>query len=98
MKRNSNWKSAGKAAGTFAAGAATGGALALLFAPASGKAMRQRIGSKLNKTRKMLVKQANTLQHQALGQIEHTRDWLMTRAVHRNGNGKRFARPALRKS
>ena len=77
----------GKAAGTFALGAAAGSTLAFLFAPASGKATRKRIGmqiqslgrtteQKLLRAKKLLARKAVTLRASATERLEDTRDWV----------------------
>lgn len=81
----------GKAVGTFAWGAAAGSAVALLFTPASGKALRKRLDlkfkslertaeQKIARVKKMLVRKAGILRETAEGKLEDTREWLVARA------------------
>ena len=92
----------GRNAGLLALGAAAGSVLALLFAPASGKVTRKRIGSslrgmgrstarQLNQTKRMLAKKAGALRNAASEKIGDTREWLLERVA--SGNGKAHALP-----
>lgn len=101
MKGNS-LKKVGLTAGMFALGAAAGSALALLYAPASGKVTRKRIGAgfrnagrstvrQLKQTRKVLAKRAGALREAATEKLGDTREWLLERVA--NGNGKHHALP-----
>ncbi len=90
MKPNRRLKEAGQAAGVFALGAAVGSILALLYAPASGKVTRKRIGNKVKQTQKLLAKKATNLREAATEKFGETREWLMERVS--NGNGKHSTR------
>ncbi len=100
MKGNSV-KKWGPAVGTFAAGAAAGSILALLYAPASGKMTRKKIGMKfralgqstnrqIKMAKKVLLKKAEGLREAAGEKFGQTRDWLVERVA--NGNGKKLRR------
>lgn len=91
----------GRNAGLFALGAAAGSVLALLFAPASGKATRKRIMYKvrglgrstarqLNQTKRVLAKKVGSLKHVATEKIGDTREWLLERVA---TNGRHHAMP-----
>ncbi|MBI3332479.1 MAG: YtxH domain-containing protein [Candidatus Omnitrophica bacterium] len=86
MKGNGHWSQLGQTAGSFAAGAAAGSILALLFAPASGRVTRKRIGHQLKQAEKLVAKKASVLREAAMEKLGDTRDWLVERV--RNGNGK----------
>lgn len=93
MKGNRGWGRVGLATGTFAIGAAAGSVLALLFAPASGRAIRKRIGHQFKQTQKLLAKKTGVLREAALDKLGETREWLQERVLaHSNGNGKRSLR------
>ena len=103
MKGNSI-KKWGPAVGSFAAGAAAGSVLALLYAPASGKVTRKRIGMKFRSVgqstnrqiklaKKVLLKKAEGLRDAAGKKLGSTRDWLVERVS--NGNGKKLRRRLL---
>lgn len=90
-----------QAVGTFALGAAAGSIVALLVAPASGRATRKRIGLKirtlqrsatrqLGQTKKLLARRAGSLRDAATQKINHAREWVAERVT--NGNGRRPAR------
>ena len=85
----------GKTAGIFALGAAAGSVIALLYAPASGRTTRKKIGMKFKslqrstaqqvlRAKKVLARKAGTLQRAATEKLEDTREWL----VERMSNGK----------
>ena len=88
-----------RAIGVFTLGAATGGMVALLFAPASGKVTRRRIGLKLRAAQKSAVRQigqaqrvlarkAATLRSAAAERLTDARQW-MGHAVNGNGHSRR---------
>ncbi len=88
-------------AGAFAIGATLGSVLTLLFAPASGRATRKRIGMKfrslqyattrqLGHAKKLLAKRAETLREAAVEKIHGAREWVTERM--NNGNGTRPVR------
>ena len=73
--------------GIFALGAAAGSIIALLFAPASGRVTRRRIGLKLRsmqrstarqlgQARRILAKKAVYLRDSATEKFSHARDWV----------------------
>ena len=95
MKGNRSWKQLGQSTGAFALGATAGSVIALLFAPASGKVTRRRIGMKfrtlqhstvrsLKQAKKLILKKAENLREVATKKIGNLRESLVT-----NGNGKR---------
>jgi len=99
--RNGNFL---KAAGVFALGAGVGSIVALLFAPASGKVTRRRIGYKLQamrratvkqlqQTRRLLIAKAGDAREAATQQLNHARAWITTRMT--NGHGKPSRRRVL---
>jgi gas vesicle protein len=78
-----------KTVGVFALGAATGGVIALLFAPASGRVTRRRIAQKLRvmrreatqrigSTGKLLARKAVTLRKAASQRLRYARSWVAT--------------------
>lgn len=80
----------GRTLGAFAIGAAAGSVLALLYAPASGKMTRRRIGLKvkafrcatakqLQRTRVQLLKQAKQFREATVEKVGQTREWVMER-------------------
>lgn len=93
--------------GTFALGAATGGIIALLFAPASGKVTRKRIGmkvkalqraaaTKLTQAQRVLARRAEGLRDVAAERIHDAREWVVDH-MPTNGHAKRQTRrPAYR--
>ena len=94
-----------KTAGVFALGAGIGSIVALLFAPASGKVTRRKIGYKLQamrrstvkqlkQTRRVLIAKADDAREAASQQLNHARAWITTRMT--NGHGKSNRRRALR--
>ena len=94
------WK---QAAGAFAIGATAGSAVALLLAPASGRATRKRIaaefrslgrsaGQRLNRTKRLLARQAGSVRHVAVEKLDDTRAWLVER-LSGNGNGRPHPAP-----
>ena len=89
--RNTGWR---QAAGAFALGATAGSAAALLFAPASGRATRKRLVSKLQQGQKLLAKKAGYLKDAAVERIGDTREWLVEHVP----NGRHPAHRATRHS
>lgn len=96
----------GRIVGAFALGAAAGSILALLYAPASGRVTRKRIGMKLRsfqretsrrfgRAQKLLVRKAETLRDAAGERINHARQWVVGH-VASNGQERRSRRRALR--
>jgi gas vesicle protein len=90
--------------GTFALGATAGSILALLYAPASGRVTRRRIGMKfrtlqqttgrkLGQAQRLLARKAQRLQRTAVRKLHDARTW-MTEHVS-NGHAKRAGRRAL---
>lgn len=89
---------------TFALGAAIGSLVALLFAPASGRVTRKRIGLKvralrqsttkrLGKMQRQLAQKAEDLRENAADTIQGARQWIVRHAPSGN-NGKHPARAA----
>jgi gas vesicle protein len=89
--------------GVFALGAAAGGAVALLFAPASGKVTRRRIALKLRTmrrkatqrigyTQRVLVRKADTLRRAATQRLKYARTWVTNHVT--NGHSQRSIRRA----
>ena len=83
-----------QAVGTFALGAAIGSAVALLFAPASGRVTRRRIGMKLRtlqresgrrlgQAQRILARKALDLREAAAQRVHGAQTWV----AHRMGNG-----------
>lgn len=77
----------GNMAGIFTLGAAVGSVMALLYAPASGKATRKKIGLKFKsvqrataqqvlRTKKLLTQKAGILGNVAVEKLDGTREWL----------------------
>ena len=101
MKGNHRFSGIGKTAGAFALGATTASVAALLLAPASGKALRKRIGMKfrwvksssvrqIKQAKKLLLKKADHLKEVATEKLGQTRKWLVQRAA--NGSHKNAVR------
>ena len=97
MKKNPGWQKFGLTAGGLFVGTALGGLLGLLYAPASGRVTRKKIGlqfrswerntaRQLNHTKKLLVKKAGNLREAAAEKLGDTREWLVERVA--SGNGK----------
>ena len=91
----------GRAVGIFALGAATGGIIALLFAPASGCVTRRRIALKvramrrqtiqqLSRTKRLLARKAEDLRETTTEKLHDARAWVAHRLV--DGNGHREVR------
>ena len=100
MKQSRAVKTA-QAAGVFALGATIGSIFALLFAPASGRATRKKIGMrvkslehetvrKYKQTRRLLAQKAEDIREEALAKLGQTKGWLTERMT--ATNGKRPAR------
>lgn len=94
-----------KTVGVFALGAAAGGIIALLFAPASGRVTRRRIALKLRSMRRqtvqrigytgrMLGRKAVKLQRAATERLQLARSWVASHV--NNGYAKRPARQTRR--
>ena len=90
----------GRMVGAFVLGATAGGILALLFAPASGRVTRKRIGMKLRsfqretsrrlgRAQKLIARKAETLRDAAGQGINHAREWVVERVA---TNGQRSTR------
>ena len=88
--------------GTFALGAAAGGIIALLFAPASGKVTRKRIGMKvkalqkaatvkLTQAQRVLARKAVGLRDVAAERIHNAQEWVVDH-MPTNGHAKRPSR------
>ena len=86
---------------TFTLGLGLGGALAVLFAPASGRVTRRRLGSRVNelqrlagrrfnRTRKDLLRTASNLGEVAAEKIHDAREWVTDRVA--NGYTARHGR------
>ena len=69
----------------FAIGAAAGSIIALLYAPASGKVTRKRIGMKL----RVVGKRAAQLRDVAATKFKGAQEWIQDRMQATNGNGHR---------
>lgn len=93
----------GRSAGFFALGAAAGSAIALLFAPTSGRVLRKKLAGRarnlgrstnrqIQQAKRMLLKRAGSLQRTAADKLEDTREWIVERMAP-NGNGKRHGLP-----
>ncbi|GEM_PF-1064448 len=91
----------GRTIGVFALGAATGGIVALLFAPASGRVTRRRIALKvramrrqtiqqLGRTKKLLARKAEDLRETTTEKLHDARAWVAHRLV--DGNGRHEVR------
>ena len=89
-KQNRQFQKVAQSVGLFSLGAAIGSASAILFAPASGKMMRKRLGNQLRQTRKQLLKKTDLLREAAIEKIGDTRQWILQHA--QNGNGKHSVR------
>ena len=87
--------------GAFLLGATAGSVAALLYAPASGKVTRKRIGMKirslqytagrqLGQAKKLLAKRAELLRETATEKIHDAQTWVTERM--NNGNGKHAVR------
>ena len=98
MKGNRQKNVWGQMFGTFTLGAVLGSLISLLYAPASGRVIRKRIGMKfrvlgqstakqIKQTKKLLAKKASLLREATTEKLGHTRDWLVERVS--NGNGRR---------
>ena len=81
--------------GTFAAGATLGSVLGLLFAPASGKVLRKRIGMKvrtfehtaqrnIKQAKKLLARKADNLREAAAEKLGQSREWITERLASNN--------------
>lgn len=90
--------------GAFALGAAAGSIAALLYAPASGRVTRRRIGMKfrtlqhatgrkLGQAQRLLARKAQRLQRTAVRKLQNARTWMTDHVV--NGHAKRAGRRAL---
>ncbi len=84
--------------GYFTLGAATGGIIALLFAPASGRVTRRRIAQKLrsvqrsaarrlSRTQRLLAKKAALVGQAATQKFSQAREWMAGHTT--NGQSKR---------
>lgn len=92
----------GRIVGAFVLGATAGSVLALLFAPASGRVTRKRIGMKLRSfqretsrrlghAQRLLARKAETLRDAAGEGISHAREWVAGH-VAANGHERRSTR------
>ena len=90
--------------GAFALGATAGSLVALLYAPASGRVTRQRIGMqfralqhttgrKLGQAQRLLARKAQRLQRTAVRKLHAARIWMTEHVA--NGHAKRAGRRAL---
>ena len=88
----------GRVLGAFVIGATAGSALALLFAPASGRVTRKRIGLKLRaiqrdtvrhlgQTTRLLARKADTLREDATKKLSNAREWVVEHVA--NGHPRR---------
>ncbi len=84
--------------GAFAVGATAGSAIALLFAPASGRVTRKKIAwqfrswgrsttRQIQQTKKLLTRKAAGLKEAAVEKLGEGREWLMER-VSNSSNGR----------
>ena len=100
MKSYPRWKKVGWSAGTFTFGATVGSLLGLLFAPASGRATRKRIGlqfrslerstaRQIQQAKKLLAKKADRLRETTVEKLGNTREWLVDRV----SNGRHHPLP-----
>ena len=91
----------GRVLGAFVIGATTGSLLALLFAPASGRVTRKRIGLKLRSiqretvrhlghTKRLLARKAETLRDAASAKLSNAREWVAEHVS--NGHQRRLVR------
>lgn len=74
--------------GAFALGAAAGGVVALLFAPASGKVTRKRIAMRLRTLKQSTVRQIGHLREAATERVSDARRWVLDHMAHSNGHRK----------
>ena len=90
----------GRTLGMFVAGAAAGSIVALLFAPASGRVTRRRIGMKLRavqrdaarqfgQVQRRLARKAETLREAASEKLSDAREWVAGHVA--NGHHRRTA-------
>ena len=90
--------------GAFALGATAGSIAALLYAPASGRVTRRRIGMKfhalqqqtgrkLGQAQRLLARKAQRLQRTAVRKLQDARHWMTDHVV--NGHAKWAGRRAL---
>ncbi len=90
--------------GAFALGATAGSLVALLYAPASGRVTRRRIGMKfrtlqhatgrkLGQAQRLLARKAQHLQRTAVRKFQDAREWMTEHVA--NGHAKRAGRRAL---
>jgi len=86
MKESRSSKKIAQSLGIFTLGAAVGSLSALLFTPASGRAIRKRIGNQLRQAKKLLAKKADLLRENAVEKLGDTRQWLVQRVLNGNGN------------
>ncbi|MBI3616165.1 MAG: YtxH domain-containing protein [Candidatus Omnitrophica bacterium] len=93
MKENRKAQKIAQSVGLFSLGAMVGSLSALLFAPASGKAVRKRLGNQILQTKKQLLKKADILRDTAVEKFGDTRQWLLKQM--KNGNGKHPVRHRL---
>ena len=84
MSMRPQGKQIGQAVGLFALGAAVGSIAALLYAPASGKETRRRIGMKM----RALKQKTNQLREVATERINGAREWFVDHLPN-NGHAKR---------
>ena len=91
----------------FALGAAAVSIVALLFAPASGKVTRRRIGLKIRAmrrqasqqivtTKRLLARKASTLRRAATRRLQYARTWVTNHVT--NGHSRRPARRVVHQS
>ena len=94
MKEPRRGNGIARAVGAFTLGAAAGSILALLYAPASGKVTRRRIGMRVRALRQQTVRQLGRtrkfLAEATTEKIQHAREWVAERLP--NGNGKHSVR------
>ena len=91
MSTKPRGKQIGQAVGLFALGAAVGSLVALLYAPASGKETRRRIGMRM----RTLKQKTAQLREVASERINDAREWFTEHLP--NGHAKRpLRRPAVR--
>ena len=92
-----------RAFGFFALGAATGGIFALLYAPASGRVTRRRIGLRLRavqrttirqigQARKVLARKAVYLREAATERLADAGQWVAGHVTNGHSNARRQAR------
>ena len=91
--------------GAFALGATAGSLVALLYAPASGRVTRGRLGMKfralqhttgrkLGQAQRLLARKAQRLQRTAVRKLHAARIWMTEQVT--NGHAKRAGRRALK--